>query len=144
MSKTYYDLLELAPSAPVDEIKRAFRREIAKYHPDKVQHLGKEFQEIAAVRAAELTEAYKILSDDTLRAEYDEQLTSGAPAAAYAPAHRASHKRRAPMRGACCPALASPKSKFREVSRANLPECSGFGPQLGRRHRYGSETYCLI
>src|SRR5688572_22690180 len=50
MSKNYYELLELAPSAPVDEIKRAFRREIAKYHPDKVQHLGKEFQEIAAIR----------------------------------------------------------------------------------------------
>ena len=33
------------------------RREIARYHPDKVQHLGPEFQEIAATRAAELTEA---------------------------------------------------------------------------------------
>jgi hypothetical protein len=85
MSKNYYELLELAPSAPVDEIKRAFRREIAKYHPDKVQHLGKEFQEIAAVRAAELTEAYKILSDDTLRADYDEQLGSGGVAPAHAP-----------------------------------------------------------
>src|SRR5688572_12570495 len=85
MSKNYYELLELAPSAPVDEIKRAFRREIAKYHPDKVQHLGKEFQEIAAVRAAELTEAYKILSDETLRADYDEQLAAGGVAPAHAP-----------------------------------------------------------
>ena len=85
MSKTYYELLELAPSAPVDEIKRAFRREIAKYHPDKVQHLGQEFQEIAATRAAELTEAYKVLSDETLRADYDEQLASGGVAPAHAP-----------------------------------------------------------
>lgn len=70
-------MLEVAPTATVDEIKRAFRREIAKYHPDKVQHLGHEFQEIAAVKAAEFTQAYKILSDDTLRGDYDAQLKAG-------------------------------------------------------------------
>ena len=84
--KTYYELFEVAPNAPADEIKRSFRREIAKYHPDKVQHLGKEFQEIAATKAAELTQAYKTLTDDTLRAEYDALLESGGePAPAYAP-----------------------------------------------------------
>src|SRR3954471_15919999 len=64
-------MLEVAPDASGDEIKRAFRREIAKYHPDKVQHLGKEFQEIAASKAAELTRAYKTLTDPAARAEYD-------------------------------------------------------------------------
>jgi curved DNA-binding protein CbpA len=83
--KTYYEMLDVAPAASVDEIKRAFRREIAKYHPDKVQHLGKEFQEIAAIKAAELTQAYKTLSDETLRAEYDAQVAGGDPA----PAHQA-------------------------------------------------------
>src|SRR5215212_6606427 len=76
-------MLDVAPEASVDEIKRAFRREIAKYHPDKVQHLGKEFQEIAAIKAAELTQSYKTLTDETLRAEYDAQLESGEPTAAY-------------------------------------------------------------
>jgi len=71
---SYYEVLDVAPTAPADEIKRAFRREIAKYHPDKVQHLGREFQEIAAVKAAELTQAYKTLSDEALRADYDVQL----------------------------------------------------------------------
>jgi hypothetical protein len=70
-------MLDVAPSAPAEEIKRAFRREIAKYHPDKVQHLGREFQEIAAVKAAELTQAYKTLSDESLRADYDAQLKAG-------------------------------------------------------------------
>jgi hypothetical protein len=77
--KTYYNLLELTSTATVEEIKRNFRREIAKYHPDKVQHLGAEFQEIAASKAAQLTEAYKTLSDDTRRAEYDEMLRTAAP-----------------------------------------------------------------
>jgi curved DNA-binding protein CbpA len=81
MAKTYYELLEVPPAAPADDIKRAFRREIAKYHPDKVQHLGREFQDIAAVKAAELTQAYKTLSDPALRAEYDAQLTEDAPSA---------------------------------------------------------------
>jgi curved DNA-binding protein CbpA len=77
VSKTFYQLLDVQPSASLGEIKRAFRREIARYHPDKVQHLGQEFQEIAATRAAELTQAYKTLSDDALRAEYDALLQSG-------------------------------------------------------------------
>jgi curved DNA-binding protein CbpA len=82
---SYYDLLEVAADAPADEIKRAFRREIAKYHPDKVQHLGKEFQDIAAAKAAELTTAYKTLLDPAARAEYDATI-GRAPAAAAAEA----------------------------------------------------------
>ena len=69
--KNYYELLEIPPGAPAEEIKRSFRAQIARYHPDTVQHLGKEFQSMAADRAAELTEAYRILSDSGRRAEYD-------------------------------------------------------------------------
>ena len=69
--KNYYELLELPPTASAEDIKRSFRAQIARYHPDKVQHLGKEFQSMAADRAAELTEAYRILSDAGRRAEYD-------------------------------------------------------------------------
>ena len=82
--KTHYELLDIRPDAPAEEIKKAFRREIARYHPDKVQHLGPEFQDIASVRAAELTEAYRVLMDDGLRADYDERLKTGAPAGPHA------------------------------------------------------------
>ncbi|HJU41297.1 MAG TPA: J domain-containing protein [Vicinamibacterales bacterium] len=77
--KSHYELLGLEHSADADAIKKAFRREIARYHPDKVSHLGAEFQEMAATRAAELTVAYKTLSDAVLRAEYDAALAAGAP-----------------------------------------------------------------
>lgn len=81
--KTHYDLLGVPPDSAPDEIKKAFRREIARYHPDKVQHLGREFQEMAAQRAAELTEAYRVLMDEVARAAYDEQIGTGwAPRAA--------------------------------------------------------------
>ena len=90
-ANTYYELLELTPQASADDIKRAFRAQIAKYHPDKVQHLGKEFQAMAADRAAQLTEAYRILSDANRRAEYDRTLGEGGmPAKAAAPAAAAS------------------------------------------------------
>jgi len=78
-------MLSLAPNAPADDIKKAFRREIARYHPDKVQHLGKEFQDMASGIAADLTEAYRILMDPELRAKYDEELAGPRPATPVAP-----------------------------------------------------------
>jgi len=105
MPTSYYDLLGVAPTAPLDEIKKAFRREIAKYHPDKVQHLGREFQEIASVKAAELTRAYKTLCDESLRADYDAGLAGGGdPAARDADARRA---RAAPAPSAAGPTMAA-------------------------------------
>lgn len=77
--KTHYDVLGLDRSADADAIKKAFRREIARYHPDKVIHLGAEFQEMAATRAAELTVAYKTLTDSALRQEYDASIDAGLP-----------------------------------------------------------------
>ena len=96
--KTYYALIGVAASAAPEEIKRAFRREIARYHPDKVQHLGQEFQEIAAARAAELTEAYRILMDPAARQKYDEDLADGItpPAAPRSAAPAAARPEPAP------------------------------------------------
>jgi hypothetical protein len=86
--RNFYEMLSVAADAPPEEIKKAFRREIARYHPDKVQHLGPEFQDMAAGIAADLTEAYRILMDPSLRGKYDEDLrgSSGAAPAPPAPA----------------------------------------------------------
>jgi hypothetical protein len=98
MGRSYYDLLDLPRTASADDIKRAFRREIAKYHPDKVQHLGQEFQEIAVVKAAELTQAYKTLSDPGNREQYDLLLEGDdGPPAVPRPTHQAQHTPRPPQ-----------------------------------------------
>jgi DnaJ domain len=72
--RNYYDLLAIDAAASVDDVKKAFKHEIAKYRPDKVQHLGQEFQAMASALAADLTEAYRVLADPELRAKYDEDL----------------------------------------------------------------------
>jgi curved DNA-binding protein CbpA len=73
-TKNPYEVLGLEPGCPTDEIKKRFRQQIALYHPDKVQHLGKEIQDLAAARAADLTEAYEFLGDSARRTAYDAQL----------------------------------------------------------------------
>ncbi|XP_067425572.1 dnaJ homolog subfamily A member 1-like [Emydura macquarii macquarii] len=59
----YYDLLGVKPGAPLDEIKRAYRRLALKYHPDKNPSEGDRFKQIA--------HAYEVLSDNHKRALYD-------------------------------------------------------------------------
>jgi curved DNA-binding protein CbpA len=75
--RNYYQLLSIGVDASAEDVRKAFRREIARYQPDKVQHLGQEFQTMAAALAADLTEAHRILTDPELRAKYDEDLRAG-------------------------------------------------------------------
>src|SRR3954469_2416119 len=82
---TFYQLLSVEPSASADQIRKAFRAEIARYHPDKVHHLGSEFQEMAATRATQLTEAYRTLMNPELRLGYDRQHVAGAAGASSRP-----------------------------------------------------------
>ena len=57
-----YTVLGVAPGASREEIKAAYRRLAAKYHPDKVQHLGKDFQKMAEDRFKEIQQAYDELN----------------------------------------------------------------------------------
>ncbi len=62
--KTPYEILGVSPAASRDEIKTAYRRLAGQYHPDKVSHLGKEFQTMAHLRFKEIQTAYDILKKD--------------------------------------------------------------------------------
>lgn len=60
--KNYYDILGVSEGASADEIKKVFRKEAVKHHPDRWGSKEK-FQE--------LNEAYQVLSDDRKRQQYD-------------------------------------------------------------------------
>jgi curved DNA-binding protein CbpA len=58
-----YDLLGVSRNASKDDIRKAYLRLIAKYHPDKVAHLGDEFQQIAKDKTREIIAAYQALAN---------------------------------------------------------------------------------
>lgn len=59
--RTPYEILNLPPDADQETIKAAYRKLANRYHPDKVSHLGKEFQDLAERRFKEIQEAYQKL-----------------------------------------------------------------------------------
>lgn len=54
-----YKILEIEPAATDQEIKKAYRSMAARFHPDKVQHLGPEFQKMAEEKFKAINEAYQ-------------------------------------------------------------------------------------
>ena len=54
----YLRILGVQAKASSEQIKKAYRKRIAEYHPDKVQRMAPEIRELAQKRTAELTEAY--------------------------------------------------------------------------------------
>ena len=64
--KDYYDILGVDKDASEKEIKRAYRKLSKKYHPDISD------ADNAEERFKEITEAYEVLSDEEMRARYDQ------------------------------------------------------------------------
>lgn len=64
----YYDILEIAPDATIKEIRKAYKIQSIKTHPDK----NRDNAEEAILKFQLVSEAYQILSDDSLRLKYDQ------------------------------------------------------------------------
>lgn len=74
----YYQQLGVSKDATLDEIKKAYRKQAIKYHPDKNQG-SKEAEE----RFKEVTEAYEVLRDTDKRAAYDRYGKQGVRGGGY-------------------------------------------------------------
>ncbi len=66
MARDYYEVLGVDKGASDDEIKKAFRQQAKKYHPDL--HPG---DKEAEAKFKEINEAYSILSDPDKKSKYD-------------------------------------------------------------------------
>ena len=67
----YYDILGVSKDASEKDIKRAYRRLAAKYHPDVNHEPG------AEEKFKKINEAYETLSDSQKRAQYDQFGSAG-------------------------------------------------------------------
>ncbi|MGI6339116.1 MAG: molecular chaperone DnaJ [Bacteroidales bacterium] len=64
--RDYYEVLEVSRSATREEIKKAYRKQALKFHPDKNPGNKK-----AEEKFKEAAEAYEVLSNDEKKARYD-------------------------------------------------------------------------
>ena len=65
--RDYYEVLGVSKGASADDIKKAYRKEAKKYHPDL--HPG---DKAAEAKFKEINEAYEVLSDSDKKARYDQ------------------------------------------------------------------------
>nr|WP_240739297.1 DnaJ domain-containing protein [Marinitoga lauensis] len=65
--KDYYGILGISKNATPEEIKKAYRQLVKKWHPDRHQENKKEAEE----KFKEIQEAYEVLSDPQKKALYD-------------------------------------------------------------------------
>ncbi|XP_043853104.1 dnaJ homolog subfamily B member 2 isoform X2 [Dromiciops gliroides] len=64
---SYYEILDVPPSASPDDIKKAYRKKALQWHPDK----NPDNKEFAEQKFKEVAEAYEVLSDKNKRDVYD-------------------------------------------------------------------------
>lgn len=63
-AKNYYKVLNVPENASQNDIKKAFRTLAKQYHPDSTKGKEELFKEV--------NEAYQVLSDNTVKKEYDQ------------------------------------------------------------------------
>lgn len=63
-SDNAYKILEITKAASNDEVKRAYRKMVKKYHPDKVEHLGEEHKKGAETKFKEVQKAYEYIQKE--------------------------------------------------------------------------------
>ena len=61
--KRQYEILGIIDSSATDEdVKKAYNKMVNQYHPDKVSHLGEEFQLVAEEKLKTINNAYEMIN----------------------------------------------------------------------------------
>jgi DnaJ-class molecular chaperone with C-terminal Zn finger domain len=56
-----YKILEVEANASIEEIRKAYKAKVKQYHPDLVQNLGREIQELANRKLLEINYAFNLI-----------------------------------------------------------------------------------
>lgn len=59
--KSAYEILDVAPGASQNDVRRAYQAKVRQYHPDRTADLAPELRELAERRTKEITNAYNQL-----------------------------------------------------------------------------------
>lgn len=66
----HFRVLGIKTNATDDEIKKAYRRQANKYHPDKILGLSEPEQQYASAQLQRVTSAYNVLIDPKQKAAF--------------------------------------------------------------------------
>ena len=138
-AKSPYEALSVSKTASPDEIKKAYRKLVREYHPDK-----KPGDKEAEERFKEIQGAYDVLSDPEKRKQYDAFGSADGRAGASPAARRAAGSTSTSATSPTCSAdsatssaagggvsepRAAPTSRPRSASRSRT-RCAGSRPQI--------------
>lgn len=92
----HYRILDVTRDATESEIKKAYRKMAAGYHPDRVESLGPRIKDFAMDEMRKLNEAKETLLDPEKRRRYDQSLTEeGKPRTSTSQSFKCPHCSRA-------------------------------------------------
>lgn len=72
MAKNLYEILGVPKTASDDDIKKAYRKKVVAYHPDKFAGASEKEKKDAEAMCKEINHAYEVLSNKEKRANYDQ------------------------------------------------------------------------
>lgn len=157
--RDYYEVLGVPPHATDEQIRRRFRELARKYHPDVNRSPDAEH------RFKEITEAYRVLSSPSLRADYDlmrrsaQQARSGTGGASTTPPPRSrptthQHTRQGrssassftytSARAAEMEAQQLLQQAMLSYARGNLREAASLAKRVLRLQRHNAQAYEIL
>ena len=81
--KSFYDILEVSPSANSADIRASYLKLAREYHPDRVPEYLTKLRADAEEKVKEINEAWAVLSDPAKRRRYDLKLQANSRTSTY-------------------------------------------------------------